>query len=393
VSRAPATTGWRLSRRAATTGALIAGAAVFLHQRRGAAVLLPSSWCRWNPAHAVPALTGGRLLRVWQLDGPAIATTIAVGCAYTVAARRVRRRHPLRPWAGVRSVSFAAGLAVVLLATCSSVGVYDMTQFWVHMVQHLLLIMVAPPFLAAGRPLMLLMHAVRNPWHTRVKKLLRGRVVSVITSPPAALTAYAVTIVGTHLTGVMDQVMQRPWLGQGEHLLYLVTGWLFFALVFGDEPIRWHLAVPARLLLVAVAMAVDTFVGLALMASTTPIDMTEHPGWGLAPLADTQAGGGIMWVFGDTLMIAIIVALFLAWVRRPEHARRRSRSWLEQVRRNTLQDSTGVPDLGTGGADGRRVDLDDDDAAHDAYNAWLARLAHVATVPPAPPTPSEGPDA
>lgn len=188
------------------------------------------------------------------------------------------------------------------------------------------------------------------------------------------------TVVGTHLTGVMNAVMQRPWLGQGEHLAYLVAGWLFFGLLFGDEPIRWHLAVPARLLLVAVAMAVDTFVGLALMASSDPIDMTEHPGWGLHPLDDTQTGGAIMWVFGDALMVVVIIVLFVAWARRPEHARRRSRSWLEQTRRNTLQAQAGVPTLGNG-AGGRAIDLDSDDAAHDAYNAWLRRLAGAEPAP------------
>ena len=55
---------------------------------------------------------------------------------------------------------------------------------------------------------------------------------------------YASTIVLTHLTGLMSTVMSRPWLGQAEHGLYLGVGFVFFLLVFGDEPIRWRLSPP-----------------------------------------------------------------------------------------------------------------------------------------------------
>lgn len=83
-----------------------------------------------------------------------------------------------------------------------------------------------------------------------------------------ALVGYTVTIVATHLSGLMDRVMNNVWLGQGEHLLYLGAGYLFFVLVFGDEPTRWRLSIPGRLMLVVVAMAVDTFVGLVLLQTS-----------------------------------------------------------------------------------------------------------------------------
>ena len=343
---------------------------------------LPVVWCRWHGGRLLDPLTARRLLTAWQVDTVALVALAPLAAGYAWAATRVRARHPSRPWPWARSASFAAGLAVVVVATCSSIGVYDMTLFSVHMVQHLLLIMVAPPLLAGGRPLTLALHATGNPWHTRIKRAARSRLVSAVTWPPVAYGAYAVTIVATHLSGLMDQVMSRPWLGQAEHLLYLVAGYLFFVLVFGEEPIRWRLAMPGRLMLVVLSMAVDTFVGIVLLQGSQAITMLPHPGWGSSALVDTQTGGGIMWVFGDGIMAVLVVLLFRAWTRKPEHARRSTRSWLEQSRQATLTAHTGyrrgssppgdLPALAGPVSPG--ADLDEDDAALAAYNAWLGAL-------------------
>ena len=90
----------------------------------------------------------------------------------------------------------------------------------------------------------------------------------MLTAPPVALASYTAVIVGSHLTGLMDVIMRNTWAGQLEHLVYLLVGCQFFVLVVGDEPIRWRLAAPARWLLLAVAMAVDTFTGIVLMQGT-----------------------------------------------------------------------------------------------------------------------------
>jgi putative copper resistance protein D len=357
--------------------------------------VLPVSWCRYGQdLYDLSPLSGWRFFTAWQLDAVALVALIVAGAGYGRAVHRVAVAHPVRPWPRRRSASFGAGLLVIFLATHSSVAVYDMSLFSVHMAQHLMLIMVAPPLLAAGRPLTLLLHAVHNPWHSRIKRTIRSLPVAVVTSPPFALTAYATTIVATHLSGLMDQIMQHPWLGQAEHLLYVVAGYLFFVLVFGDEPIRWRLSMPGRLLLVVMSMAVDTFVGIVLLQTTQPIAYIAHPGWGPNPLRDTQTGGAIMWFFGDAIMVVLIVLTFRAWVRRPEYARRQSHSWLERARVTTFDSHvreapvarTGrPPDAGPATAPppgerpdhptGRPPDLDDDDARWAAYNAWLGRLA------------------
>ena len=93
--------------------------------------------------------------------------------------------------------------------------------------------------------------------------------VSLLTAPPVALASYTVVIVGTHLTGLMDLIMRNTWAGQLEHLAYVLLGCQFFLVVIGDAPIRWRLSAPARLFMLALSMAVDTFTGVVLLQSTT----------------------------------------------------------------------------------------------------------------------------
>ena len=115
---------------------------------------------------ALPPFNLAEVLTRWQF-APVITAFVAVAAGlYLWGVLRVRRRHPARPWPLYRTALFLGGLAVVVIATESGIGSYDDVLFWDHMVQHLLLLMVAPPLLVVGQPFTLLLHASRNPLHT-----------------------------------------------------------------------------------------------------------------------------------------------------------------------------------------------------------------------------------
>ncbi|WP_375498390.1 cytochrome c oxidase assembly protein [uncultured Jatrophihabitans sp.] len=334
--------------------------------------VLPVSLCRTGVMRVLPPLTGARWFTAWQRDPIAITVVVGAGLLYLAGVSAVARRHR-QAWPRRRTLSFAAGLAVCVIATCSPIATYDMAMFSAHMLGHLALVMIAPPLLVCGRPVTLALHATRNPWHTRIKCVWRSRAAALWFSPPVALASYAVVIVGTHLTGLMDVIMSRPWAGQLEHAAYLLVGYQFFALVLGDEPMRWRLSMPAKQLLLAVAMAIDTFTGVVLLQTATPITMTGMSPRHLDPLAQTRLGGAIMWVGGDGIMALVMVIVVVIWVRMPEHRRRESRGWLEQARRSQL-DSHELVGAGARTATPAVRDVDDDERAHERYNAWLARL-------------------
>src|ERR1700684_1814500 len=113
----------------------------------------------------------------WQFAPIVTAFTALLAVAYLWGALRVRRRHPRRPWPLRRTVPFLLRLLVINPATQSGIGTYDDTLFWAHMIQHLMLIMVAPPLLVLGQPVTLLLHASRNPLHTWAKRVVVSRAV------------------------------------------------------------------------------------------------------------------------------------------------------------------------------------------------------------------------
>ena len=172
----------------------------------------------------LPPFSAAEVFSRWQFAPVVTGFVVVAAGLYLWGVLRVRRRHPARPWPLYRTALFLGGLAVVVIATQSGIGSYDDVLFCDHMVQHLLLLMVAPPLLVVGQPATLLLHASRNPLHTWTKKVLRSRVMAALTWPPFGVALYLTVIVGTHLTGFMNLVESNGAVHDGEHALYLAAG-------------------------------------------------------------------------------------------------------------------------------------------------------------------------
>jgi putative copper resistance protein D len=300
----------------------------------------------------------------WQFAPVVTVLVVALAGLYLWGVVRVARRHPKNPWPLWRTGMFLAGLAVIVIATQSGIGSYDDVLFWDHMIQHLMLIMVAPPLLVVGQPVTLLLHASRNPLHTWVKLLLRSRLITALTWPPVGVVAYAATIVGTHLTGFMNLTMDHQWVHDSEHALYLIVGYLYFLPLVGREPIRWRVSYPVRLFLLFVAMPIDAYTGVVLGSTgTAPFPMPAR-NWGPSVLDDVHLGGAVMWVGGAAIMFVMIMFVFLAWSR---DTRASSRfGWLESARQANLANVANVPVT-------KGADVDDEEHLA-AYNAYLAKI-------------------
>ena len=314
----------------------------------------------------LPAFGWQAVVTRWQ-NAPAVTGFVVVLAAlYLWGVVRVARRHPARPWPAWRTAVFFAGLVVILLALQSGIGTYDDVLFWDHMVQHLLLIMVAPPLLIIGQPLTLLLHASRNPLHTWVKRVLRSPVASFLTWPVFGFAAYAAAIIVLHLTGAANLIARNHVAHDAEHVVFLVVGYLFFLPIIGSEPIKWRLSYPTKLILLFLIMPVDTFTGLVLgygNRGTPGLPLGARPSWAGSATADLHAGGAAMWVGGDALMFAMMMIVFLMWSS-DSRASSHTHGWLEAARRATV-----AP-----GAPSHETDIDDDDAQLAAYNEYLDRL-------------------
>jgi putative membrane protein len=313
------------------------------------------------------------LLTTWQ-QNPGWDIVVAAALASYVGGLVSAHRRATGGLPYYRVISFALGMLVLLVSVNSAIETYSHVLFWVHMVQHLLLIMVVPALLVVGSPLTLLVQVTRGPTQERIRGALQSAPVSLVTHPLVGFGVYATVIVATHLTSFMEQMMVHPWLHQAEHVLYLAAGYVFLLPLLGDEPIRWRPPYLVRLVMLFIAMAPETVVGIVLLQADHVLFRAyafTHPGWGPTPLHDLNRGGGIMWAFGDGLMMAFIVAVTIAYITHATNNATAGR-WLEGVRRSTLASSLDAAGEHTD-LDG--TDLDEDTAALAAYNRLLGRLS------------------
>lgn len=323
-----------------------------------------------------PPLTAHTAFTQWQFAPVVTAGAALLVVLYVIGMVRVRHRHPTHPWPLPRALAFFGGLGSVVIATQSSIGAYDDVLFSVHMIQHLILIMVAPALLVAGRPVMLLLHASRNPLHSWTKRLIRSRVMSALTCPPVAAVIYGGVIVGTHLTGFMNVTLQHEQVHNLEHVLYLVSGYLYFLPLLGSEPIRWKMSFPSRFLLLALSMPIDTFVGVVLLQTNHELfsAYTLDPrDWGPSLLGDLHLGGAIMWVGGDAVMFILMLCVFISFLS-DKRAQGTMGAWLEGARSQALRDATAQAGITAPAPIRRRGQTVDDDEHLAAYNAYLASL-------------------
>lgn len=322
---------------------------------------------------AEPDLLG--LFTSWTFT-PVADALIALGVlAYAYGVQRVRARGGA--WPVARSVAAGGAVAGLVVALNSAMAVYGHALFWVHMLQHLTLIMVVPVLLVWARPIRLASDAGGS---RAVDAALRNPAVRFVTHPAVTISIYTAVLVLTHLTAFQAEMPTTPWMHEFELVVYLVSGYLFFLPLAGDERTPWDVPYMLRLAVLAVGMGADTLVGIALMLTGHPIaDFSTMRGpWGLDAMSDQHTAGGIMWALGDGLMMLLMIAVGVRWgTAAPE--RQTMGRWLEGARSRELLDD----------ADGTTGDVDDDEDALARYNARLAALHGIERRPTAHP----GPDA
>ncbi|GAA3763900.1 cytochrome c oxidase assembly protein [Plantactinospora mayteni] len=326
------------------------------------------------PAPMSPA----RLVADWLPEPLAITGALIATVLYLAGVWRLRRRGDA--WPVARVATFLAGLAVIVLATSSGLARYAPVLFSVHMVQHLMLMMIAPILLVLSAPVTLALRALpasTDPaWpgpREWLLAVLHSRVTATLTQPVVALVLFVASIYAMYFTGLYELALRS----HAAHLLmlghFVGTGYLFFWVVIGTDPAPRRVGYPVRMLLVVVAMVLHAFFGVAVMQSTALLapdwfTVLARP-WGPTPLDDQHTAGGIAWSFGEIPGVVVLGALFRQWARADEREQRRLDRAADRAE-----------------AEGR------EDEALAAYNRMLAELAARDGRAGNPASASHGPD-
>jgi len=283
------------------------------------AMCLPAAVFAHGEAAPSPGWPG--VMLEWSLDPTALAGIVAAGLAYLVGVRRVAAAHPSNPHPVYRSWLFAGGLAAIGLALVSPIEAYEGQLFSVHMVQHLLLELVAAPLLLAGAPITLALRAANPAWRRRLLAVLQSRAVHVLAFPVVAWVLFAAVNWGWHFSTLYDQALENDLLHYLQHASFLGASLLFWWPVVAADPGPWRLPHPVRILYLFLAMPQNSFLGVAIMSASSalfPHYVTNLRDWGPTPLEDQQLGGVIMWVVGDLAFLAAMALVVVFWMRHEE---------------------------------------------------------------------------
>jgi cytochrome c oxidase assembly factor CtaG len=258
-------------------------------------------------------------LRSWPSNPALIVTLIVSAVIYLRGWVELRRRAPAR-WTGARLSAFVGGLVVIFLALGSPIEPFASLLLSLHMVQHLLLLMVAPALIWLGAPFFPLLRGVpatiRRYW---IGPVLRARVLrrffGGLTHPFVALPLFLAAIWIWHAPGPYVWALRSDANHYLEHACFLAAGLLFWYPVIRPYPSRpsWSLWLLMPYLILADVQ--NTLLSALLTFANRPLYLyyTEVPPLaGVSPLTDQAAAGVIMWVPGS---VAFLVPLFAIGVR------------------------------------------------------------------------------
>ncbi len=259
------------------------------------------------------------LLLDWTFEPlPTLAIANALGLWWW-AVRNVDREHPTNPVPRRRSVAFGLGMLALAFALISGIERYDTTLFSVHMVQHLLLVLVAAPLIALAAPITLLLRVASPDTRRRwILPVLHSRVMRALAFPVVAWIAFAAVMWASHFSPLFDAALEDPFIHQVEHVLFLSTALLFWWPAVGQDPAPWRMPHPGRALYVFLQMPQNTFLAVVILGASSVLyphyETTERSWPDPTPLADQQLAAGIMWVVGDLIFLAAILGIVAAWI-------------------------------------------------------------------------------
>ncbi len=273
---------------------------------------------------------GASALASWRLDWgillPLLVTAVLYGRGWRILHREQPQRYPDSRW-----WCFYGGLTALVLAILSPLDAFAGFLLQVHMVQHLLLLMVAPPLLWLGQPILPLVRAVparfvRDAFGPFLHSPGLRKFAAFFVHPVVAWLLFNGMVIGWHLPRFYDLGLRDRGWHEFEHLCFLSTALLFWWPVIEVWPSHRHwpraLMIPYLLL----ADFVNTGLSAFLAFSGGVLFDTYQSGprlWGISAADDQVTAGVIMWVPGSLayLVPAVVIAMQLLTPRRSYRAK------------------------------------------------------------------------
>ncbi|WP_457110499.1 cytochrome c oxidase assembly protein [Marmoricola sp. URHA0025 HA25] len=286
----------------------------------------------------LPEFGVSRVLTEWGMDPYLFVGTVWVAGLYLLGVWMLRSRGDR--WPLGRTLAFVlGGCGAFYFATQSGLAAYDDTLLSAHMVQHMILSMVVPLFLALGAPVTLALRTLGRRPRGWLLALLHSRLAKVLTFAPLTLALYVVSPWALYFTGWYDATLHSAYQHEIMHVHLVLVGSLFFWPLLGIDPIPGRLSHPFRLLVIFLTLPFHAFLGVTIMDQSRLIGGDWYPdlhrvmAWLPDPADDQHLAGGILWASGDLIGLMFFVVLFVQWVRASMQEARREDRRLDRLER------------------------------------------------------------
>jgi len=259
----------------------------------------------------------GELLRTWSAPlGPLIVLAVALVLylrGWRVA--RVTREHELPMW---RAACFVGGVVALWIAVASPIDALDDYLLTAHMIQHFILMSVAPPLIVLGAPVVPMLRGLPRIVVSGLQPVFRARWLRAfgraVMHPVTAWMAMNAAYVGWHVPAMFNLTFRSERIHDFEHLCFFVTSLMFWWVVLEPWPARARWPRWAVIPYLLSADVVNTVVSatLAFAGKVLYPEYAEAPRvCFLSALKDQVAAGSEMWVLNSTVMLipAVVIAL------------------------------------------------------------------------------------
>ena len=318
------------------------------------AAIVPSGWAL---AHdGTPQRSGeiGEALQAWSFDVPGVVLTGLIAGLYFWGYRRLRRDAPGFHFPRAHAWSFGAGITLLLLMLVSPIDTYSDDLFWVHMIQHMVVVMLIAPLLLLGAPATLALRAasprIRS---TYLVPLLNSRLAAFFTNGAVALIVFVASIWIWHIPALYDAAIGSEGLHFLEHSSFLGGALLFWWLIIGVDATRLRPGYMGRIAILILALIQNLGLALIIASSGDPIydsyeELAALRDWGPTAILDQRIGGGIMWVPGAMMLALAVLVTVYYWAEHEGFEGRRG----DMVRALEKRGDGSTPDRTTEGMRG-----------------------------------------
>ena len=245
---------------------------------------------------------------------------IALSCASVVAlfaylAAAFKQRSATKGWSYWRTFSFCSGILLLLIALLPDVVAYAHHDLRGHMIQHLLLGMLAPLGLVFGAPVTLALRSLPPKGARALVTILRSHGIRFVSHPVTAMFLNIGGMYLLYLTPLYAAMHASTALHALVHWHFLAAGCLFTWAIAGPDPAPHRPSKDFRLLIVFLSIAAHAFLSKAMYAYGWPAG-THHS------LEEIRAGAKIMYYGGDFSELLLVIALFTGWLSRAQRSDR-----------------------------------------------------------------------